>query len=386
MPWKASAVVDLRLEFISLAAAEGANMSELCRRFEISRSTAYRLRQRFTFEGPQGILDRSRRPLTSPNQTAPEVAAAVVAIRDQHPRWGGRKIRRRLHDLRGSGTPSASTINAILKRQGRIDASEAEKHRAFLRFEQDAPNILWQMDFKGHFPLLEGRCHALTVLDDHSRFALGLQACSNERGLTVQSHLTEIFRRYGLPERILMDNGSPWGSDLAHPYTPLTVWLLRLGIAVSHSRPYHPQTQGKAERFHRTLKAELLSGRLFRDLAHCQEHFDDWRQGYNLERPHEALGLDTPAAHYTVSLRLFPEQLPAIEYDERALTRKVNPYGIISFRGRVYRAGRAFAGHTVALGPADVDDHMDILFGSHVVGRIDLNKRKGTVSYVPDHL
>lgn len=385
LPWGERTTMDLRLEFISLARTKGANISELSRRFGISRRTAYDLLERYTSEGPQGLFDRSRRPLNSPRKTAPEVEAVVLAVRDEHPRWGGRKIRRRLLDLGELDVPSVSTVNNILKREGRIDPAVSGEHRAFRRFEQEAPNILWQMDFKGHFALLDGRCHALTVLDDHSRFALGLRACSNERGGTVQGHLTEIFRRYGLPERMLMDNGSPWGSDAAHIYTPLTVWLMRLGIEVCHSRPYHPQTQGKAERFHRTLKAELLSGRFFRDLDHCQEHFDHWRQAYNLERPHEALSLATPASHYTISLRVFPEVLPAIEYDELALTRRVSHDGIISYRNRTYRAGRAFAGSLVALRPAEAD-HMDILFGSLVVGRIDLNKPKGSVNYVSDHL
>ena len=115
-------------------------------------------------------------------------------------------------------------------------------------------------------------------------------SCADEQGTTVQARLTEAFRRYGLPERMTMDNGAPWGSDFEHPYTPLTAWLIRLGVNVGHSRPYHPQTQGKDERFHRTLKAEVLTGHVFRDLDHCQRRFDEWRNTYNLERPHEALG------------------------------------------------------------------------------------------------
>ena len=151
------------------------------------------------------------------------------------------------------------------------------------------------MDFKGHFALAQGRCHPLTVLDDCSRFNLCLAACGNEQGETVQGHLRAAFRRYGLPEWIIVDNGSPWGDGPNTPYTPLGVWLLRLGIGLSHSRPYHPQTLGKDERFHRTLKAELLGGPPFGDLGHCQRAFDRWRIVYNCERPHQALDLDVPA-------------------------------------------------------------------------------------------
>ena len=153
----------------------------------------------------------------------------------------------------------------------------------------------------------------MTVLDDHSRFSILLQACANERTETVRECLTAAFRLYGLPVRMLMDNGSPWGNDANHPRTPLTVWLMRLGIQVSHGRPYHPQTQGKEERFHRTLNVELLQGRRFADWATCQAAFDRWRGVYNTERPHQALDLATPISRYTPSPRSFPETLPLIE-------------------------------------------------------------------------
>ena len=131
--------------------------------------------------------------------------------------------------------------------------------KAYRRFEHQRD--LWQMDFKGHIPVGScGRCHPLTVLDDHSRFSLGVRACADEKTQTVHDHLTSIFRRYGMPDTILVDNGSPWGSDFYHPFTPLTVWLVQLGVRVVHSRPYHPQTLGKLERFHRSLKTELLQG------------------------------------------------------------------------------------------------------------------------------
>src|SRR5205807_4484324 len=190
----------------------------------------------------------------------------------------------------------------------------------FERFERAAPNELWQMDYKGHFATRAGRCHPLTVVDDHSRYAVGLRACGDERGGTVQAELTAIFRQYGLPERMLMDNGSPWGSDALHRHTWLTVWLLELGVAVSHGRPYHPQTQGKDERFHRTLTAEVIGRRAFADLAECQRRFDAWRVVYNTQgRP---------------------------------------------------KLGRAFAHHRIALHPTDQDGCFDVLFCAHQVGAL----------------
>src|SRR3984893_8234164 len=262
MPWKDVSIMSQREEFILLALHDGANVRQLCRRFSISAKTAYKWLARYAAGGTEALADHSRRPRTTPGQTSAEVEAAVLAVREQHPAWGGRKIRARLQTLGEADVPAASTITAILRRHGLIDPDEAAQHRAFERFEHAAPNDLWQMDFKGHVAMADGRrCHPLTVLDDHSRYAVGLRACADERGPTVQEELTKLFRVYGLPRRMLMDNGSPWGDEGGQPYTAFTVWLLRLDVAVSHGRPYHPQTQGKDERFHRTLRAEVLRER-----------------------------------------------------------------------------------------------------------------------------
>jgi transposase InsO family protein len=270
--------------------------------------------------------------------------------------------------------PSSSTITAILQRNGAIGQSEEPRQQAWKRFEHAASNDLWQMDFKGHFELGAGRCHPLTVLDDHSRFSLCLQACEDERATTVREHLTMTFRRYGLPQRITMDNGSPWGNDRVARHTPLTAWLLLLGIGVSHSRPYHPQTQGKDERFHRTLKAEVLQGRAFTDLEHCQRLFDDWRQVYNQQRPHEALGMAVPADRYQASPRAFPERLPAPEYGPGDQIRKVQQEGEISFRGQTFRIGRAFIGYPVGLRPTTTDGLFEVFFSRHCISHVDLRQ------------
>ena len=291
---------------------------------------------RYHEAGRSALTDRSRRPRISPYQTSTDVTRAILRLRDQHPAWGARKLRQRLCVLGHRDLPCPSTIHAILVRAGRIDPAETVKHQPWIRFEHEAPNQLWQMDFKGHFALSQGRCHPLTVLDDHSRFNVTLSACADERGETVKTSLTRVFRRYGLPERMTMDNGAPWGSDEEHRYTPLTVWLIRLGIGVSHSRPYHPQTQGKDERFHRTLAAEVLRGPPFRDLHQCQQRFDAWRDIYNLERPHEALGMATPASRYQPSPRGFPETLPPIDYPDGDIVRKVQAKGEISYRNRTW--------------------------------------------------
>jgi transposase InsO family protein len=374
MPWQEVSIMSLRREFVTLATTEGVSLRELCRRFGISAPTAYKWLGRYAAEGVIGLLDRSRRPKRSPTQTSQEMEDLVLGVRDAHPVWGGRKIRRRLLDRGSDLVPSASTITAILRRHDRLAPEGSTAHRPWQRFEHPEPNQLWQMDFKGHIPLGHGRCHPLTVLDDHSRFALGLEACGDERGETVQGHLTTLFRHYGLPDRILMDNGSPWGQDVDHPYTPLTVWLLRLGVGVSHGRPYHPQTQGKDERFHQTLKAEVLQGRLFRDLPDAQRAFDAWRPVYNFERPHEALAMATPGSRYRPSLHPFPETLPPIEYGPGDQVRKVQDGGEISWHSRAIKVGNAFRGYPVALRPTLVDGVWDVFFCRHQIKTLDLRE------------
>ena len=268
MPWRVSSTMSARHEFVLLASQPKANMRALCRQFGISSATAYKWHNRFQHEGVPGLAERSRRPHDSPGKTALPIEDAVLEMRRKHPAWGGRKLQQRLRDLGHQQVPSASTITAILKRNQMIDPAEAAKHQPFLRFEHDAPNDLWQMDFKGDFAVGGGRCYPLTILDDHSRFALAVLACPQVATEITRPLLATVFRRYGLPRRITCDNGPPWGSSNSK-YTKLGVWLMRLGIAVSHSRPHHPQTQGKDERFHRTLQAEVLRYLQPDDLAIC---------------------------------------------------------------------------------------------------------------------
>lgn len=373
MPWNEVSAMSLRLEFVTLASAEGANVRELCRRFRVSPKTGYKWLARHADGGPAALADRPRQPLASPARTAPAVERAVLELRERHPTWGGRKLRRRLLDLGGAGVPAASTITAILRRHGRLGGRAGEP-RDWVRFEREAPNELWQMDFKGHFALAgPGRCHPLTVLDDHSRYALAVAACGDERDATVRGHLVALFRRYGLPDRILCDNGPPWGAAGAGGgHAALSVWLLRLGVGVSHGRPYHPQTQGKDERFHRTLNAEVIQGQTFHDLGACGSRFETWRAVYNHERPHESLGLAVPASRYRASDRPYPEALPALEYGPGDAVRKVGADGTISFRGRPWKVGEAFRGHPVGVRPCAEDGRWSVHFGTQEVASVDV--------------
>jgi transposase InsO family protein len=369
--------VSLRAEFVALASAAGANRRELCRRFGISPTTGYRWLGRAA--AGEELADRSRRPRTSPGRTAAGVEAAVVALRDAHPTWGGRKLAARLRALGRAAAPHPSTVTGILRRHGRLGPPGGAAPGAWTRFERAAPNELWQMDFKGHVALGQGggRLHPLTVLDDHSRYAVVLDACADERDPTVRARLVAAFRRYGLPDRMVMDNGSCWGSAGGNPWTPFTVWLARLAVGVSHGRPYHPQTQGKDERFHRTLKADVLQGPPFADLADAQRALDRWRGVYNRERPHEALGLATPASRYRPSTRPYPETPPPIAYRPDDAVRRVQAGGAVWFAGRPFRIPDAFRGHDVALRPTATDGVLDVYFLRSWVARVDLTRGPG---------
>ena len=368
MPWRALTVNQQRQEFLALAQKPSRNLSELCRRFGISRKTAYKWLARDTTE------DQSRRPKNSPKRSNATLEAQVLAVRDAHPAWGGRKIAHVLmRDQQLAIAPS--TVTSILHRHNRISPQASEAATPWQRFEHPWPNALWQMDFKGHFGLTDNsRCHPLTVLDDHSRYNIILQALPNERREGVQEALSRAFEQFGLPERINTDNGAPWGNSGQGGLTALEVWLIRLGIRLSHSRPHHPQTNGKEERFHRSLKAEVIDRHSFCDMTQVQQQFDRWRYCYNHERPHEALGLATPAKRYRISPRAMPRELPPIEYPDGDVVRKVQQGGWISLHNVEIRTSTALTGQPVGCRPvADCDGAFGLYFCHQKIGEFCLS-------------
>jgi putative transposase len=383
MAWKEVSAMDQRKEFVRLALLEGANRRELCRRFGISPPTGYKWLRRFG-AGEVDCADRSRRPLSSPMRCAAVVEAAVLAVRDEHPAWGARKIAAWLEN-KGRDVPACSTVHAILVRHGRI-VPPPGGDQAVLRFEAEAPNALWQMDFKGWTRLGNGcQLHPLTVIDDHSRFVPCLEACTDQTRVTVVDRLTQVFRIHGLPAAIFTDNGKPWGDSQETTWTKFGVWLAKLGIRLIHSRPYHPQSRGKNERFHRTLDDEVLAFRPLADLAQAQRVFDRWRHVYNFERPHGALDHKVPASRYHTSARPMPDKLREPEYPQGDIVRRVsNPNGHIAFKGRYWKVPKAFAGERVAIRSVDVDGRFGVFFASHRIATIDLTQDQ-TVSHVSEH-
>lgn len=375
MPWQEVKTVSLRSEFVQLAEKASPSFSELCRRFGISRKTGYKWLERYQQNGPAALEDRSRRPQRSPGKTPENIETVVLACRERYPYWGGRKLRRVLEKQGYTDLPAPSTITAILRRHDKL-LTPTQPATATSRFEHAAPNDLWQMDFKGHFQTGRQRCHPLTVLDDHSRFSLCLKACEDQRAETVREALTTTFRLYGVPRRMTMDNGSPWGGGGHSRYSQLAVWLIEQGITVGYSRPYHPQTQGKDERFHRTMDVELLGRRHFGSLQTCQHAFKLWRQQYNHLRPHEALGMEPPVSRYIVSERPYQEHRPPYEYGDIDHVRRVSRDQGACFQGYRVQVGLPFVGRQIAIRPTLEDGIFTLHFCHQQIGRIDLRELK----------
>lgn len=377
MVWMEKNTVSLRQEFVHLARQDGVNVRALCRQFGISPKTGYKWLGRFDSAAGdvQALHDRSRRPVLSPGRSGEAVEQAVLALRREHPAWGGRKIARRLADL-GQARVAPSTVTHILHRHGLISPAASDAARPWQRFEHDTPNSLWQIDFKGHFPTLAGRCQALTLLDDHSRFSLHLSAQTRTDTPTVRQQLIQTFQRYGLPRRINADNGSPWGTPKAsgQSLSELAIWLIRQGVCVSFSAPHHPQTNGKLERFHRTLDTEVLAGQHFADAQAVQRAFDDWRPSYNCQRPHEALDLQVPVQRYRPSDVPYNEVLRPVEYPDSDWVATVNWNGFLHFRGRRLHVSSALQGLPIGIRPSDCDGVYDVYFCHQRFTRFDLRE------------
>lgn len=385
MAFKPSTVMEQKKEFVRLALKTKIGMSELCRRYEISRPTGYKWIKRYKEEGLAGLKERSRRPLNSPTRTNVTLERLIVKLRTQDPAWGAKKLHKIMEKDITTGIdtlkelPCRSTVHRILKRKGLIEPCKSERATPHIRFEREAPNELWQMDYKGYFKTLDGkRCDPLTVTDDHSRYNIVLRACDNQRSSTVKQGLTDAFRRYGMPLTILCDNGAPWGSMAMkslygqRSYSYIEKWLMTLNVKVTHGRPYHPQTQGKEERFHRTLKEEVLLRYRFASLKQVQNRFDKWRDKYNHHRPHEAIDMQTPSNRYELSNIVYPEKIIEYQYRLSDYKRKVDTTARIKFKGMKIRVGKAFVGDWLALRPTNNQDEYQIYFRNHPIRIISL--------------
>jgi transposase InsO family protein len=345
MPWRTMDVRDQRVRFVIEASREVANLAELCREFGVSRPTGYRWLRRYQAHGVDGLCEYSRRPRVVSGRTPREVEEQIVELRRRRPDWGARKLQVLLQ-RRGLEMPVV-TIHRVLLRRGLVRAQD--QHRpALQRFEREAPNQLWQMDFKSP----KGWNQAigpLSVLDDCSRFALLLQGTWTTRGEAVQEQLEGVFQRYGVPAEMLMDHGIPWWNGQGpRGWTRLTVWLMKQGVGLRFSGVRHPQTQGKVERFHGTLE----QARRRRGLPVAELHqawLDEFREEYNQVRPHEALGMKTPASVWSPSSRSYNPNPPEWEYGSGSEVQRLGPHGQLKLGGRWWQVCEALAGEAVRL-------------------------------------
>src|SRR5215211_3915778 len=340
MPWRTESVMDQRVEFV-LRAKEGEEaLATLCREYEISRPTGYLWLQRYHAVGSvNGLAEGSRRPLQSPQRTDEKVAAAVVELREKTG-WGGPKIAKVLAK-RGVAVAPA-TAQRILKRAGLVVPPKVAK--TTMRFAKAECNELAQMDFKGEYSLPDGKSYPLSFLDDCSRYCHGLWPLAGTGGAGVKETLESYFREQGVPLSILMDHGTPWYSTTnRHGLTWVAVWLLKQDVILRYSGVGHPQTQGKVERFHQTLKRRTRHRGAPTTLGEWERWAMEFRYEYNHERPHEALGMKTPAEVYqAVNLRAYQEQPRAWEYTGGTVKR-LNTQGMLYYRQRTYFVSEALA-------------------------------------------
>ena len=388
MSWKVKTVETSRLEFIQKVLSEE-NKSKISKESGISRTTCYKWLKRY--EDNKILSDQSRRPLHSPNKTPDETEQKILESRALHPAWGARKIKRYLEDKGETNLPATSTISAIFKRNNLITKEDHLSHIPYIRFEREKPNELWQADFKGDFALADNtRCFPLTVLDDHSRYSLCIDAKINQKGLGVFESFKRLFEEYGLPDSILTDNGNPWGTSQRTGYTLFEIWLMELDIYPVHGRPLHPQTQGKEERFHRTMKAEILKRNILDNQSHAQKIFDEWRHQYNYERPHEALNLDTPNKHYRQSKRKIITIISELEFYKEVNTRKVNGKGYFSYQNHMYFLSEAFSGKYIEISESSMPKHINLNFRNYRIAKINFEEQlftsKTLLQLTPDRL
>lgn len=369
MSWETKTVMEQREAFVEAAERGEESFAALCRRYQISRKTGYKWLKRAQ-EGQQ-LTDQSRRPNRQPTKTPDDVEAQILAMREAHPTWGGRMIKAALEQDGCEDIPSARTCCAILKRNGCIDPEEARKHRPFQRFEREKCNQLWQTDFKGDFLLGDGiRCYPLTILDDHSRFSIRIEPKSDTK--EVKESFIQTFKEFGLPDAVLSDNG-PQFSGFRGGYTQFERFLMDLDVAPIHGRIMHPQTQGKIERFHRTLKAEALR-EIPDTMEEMNRQFQEWRWFYNELRPHSALGMKPPATVYRPSQRKYEEPKP-FAYDQGARLVKINNWGYLRFGPIQVYLSETMADTYMEIRPSENDTFL-VIYRNYKIATVDAVEKK----------
>lgn len=357
MPWKEESPMEQRERFVILAQSDRYTKTELCEQFGISRKTGHKWLKRYAEDGKSGLDERSRAPKCVANRTDKSVERLIVKEKRLHPTWGPKKLQRVLEIKHGiESPPVVSTVGEVLKRHGLVKARKRRggvfKMERKELTEPERSNHVYGVDFKGWFNTQDGeRCDPLTVSDLHSRFLLKAEALPQATTRWTMRAFRNMFREYGLPEIIRVDNGAPFASMGAGGLSRLSVWWITLGIEVQFSRPGCPQDNGSHERMHRTMKAECCRKASVHMRAQ-QQRFDRWRKEFNCERPHEGIGMQLPAELYQPSVRRLDESIKIPLYDLGVETRKVSQSGFIAHNKRQCFVGEAFSGMEVSVDEA----------------------------------
>jgi transposase InsO family protein len=373
-----------KLRFVFEYQQHERTMKELCHRYEISRETGYVWLRRYREAGVGGLVELSRAAVRYPNQTSAEIEEKVLELREAHRRWGPRKLKRVLErDEPGGRWPAASTIGALLKREGVVAGRRKRQRTPDYReplAHADGPNRVWCADFKGWFRTREGeRIDPLTITDAYSRYLFRCQAVEKMDTGRVQAIFEAVFREHGLPEAIRTDNGAPFASRAIAGLSRLSVWWMKLGIVPERIEAGHPEQNGRHERMHRTLKQETATPPA-RNRREQQRAMDKFRQEYNQVRPHEALGMQTPAAMYQSSPRRFPARMPEPEYPETMLVYRVQQKGHFRWKKQEVFVSEVLWGERIGLLPME-EDCYTVYFAQFPIARF--NSRQLRISPLP---
>jgi putative transposase len=373
MPWKVELPMDQKTQFVSEYLRDSLSFTELCQRYHISRKSGYKWIKRYQADGPVGLIDRSRRPHSSPDQTPLALRRAICDARRRHTTWGAKKLLKLLRRKDPqSPWPSRWTVCEILKREGLVRQKTQRRkvgHPGKLTSIITAPNQLWCVDFKEQFKTRDGRyCYPLTVTDSYSRYLIGCQGLLSTETLGTKEVFKQLFKKYGLPAAIRSDNGVPFASTALARLSELSVWWIQLGMRRELIQPGKPQQNGQHERMHRTLKAETTRPPAA-NLVQQQMLFNSFKREYNHVRPHEGIELETPASLYKASSRRLRQELPALVYPAHYETRLVSKNSGIRWNHRWVAVSHTCAGLQVGL--EEVDHGLwDVYLGPVKLGRL----------------
>lgn len=372
MPWEEKTVKEQRQSFVE-AAKQSTNFSALCREFGITRKTGYKWLERAA--SGESLEDKSHARKDIGNKTDSSIEQLILSMRDKNPGWGAKTIHKVLLNAGHDDLPCVKTVNNILKRNGCISEEESLKRVPYIRFQKEFCNDMWQTDFKGEFKLLDNSyCYPLTILDDSSRFSIMIKPSPNMKNV-VLSAFKDAFYNFGIPNSILSDNGAQF-AGFRQGYTQFEKWLMNHDVLPIHGRIKHPQTQGKIERFHGSMKRELLNHYVFKNIEEANIALQEWRIKYNTIRPHEALGMKCPSEVYERSSREYTDEVKKYEYSGQYHVIKVNSWGYVRFDNFQVYLSETMRNEYIEFRPNPLGDSFIACFRNFKIAEFDADSGK----------